>query len=220
MKVIGRRLAVVTGAVTDHGLELARRCARQGFDLIIADDEPLIHDAARELGLMGVACRAVQCDLASTSGFASLMAVIASGERPVDFLLANAGHGVGQDLPDQDLDEAIRAIQTNLDGMLRLIFAVAAGMRARGQGRILITASNTGLMPGNFQALYNGSKAFLDSFSMALSNELQGTGVTVTCLLPGATETELFDRATGARMGLATLAPLSQLASPANANRH
>jgi len=68
-------------------------------------------------------------------------------------------------------------------------------MRARRQGRILITGSIAGLMPGTFQAVYNGSKAFLDSFSVALSNELKDTGVTVTCLMPGATETDFFERA-------------------------
>jgi short-subunit dehydrogenase len=219
MNVIRRKLAIVTDAAAGIGLELARLCARQGYDLIIAANEPTIHDTAQELGLSGVTCRPVQCDLSSTSGFASLMAVIASGERPVDFLFANAGPGLGQDVMHQDLSEAIRAIQSSIDGMLRLIFAVAAGMRVRGQGRILITGSNTGVMPGTLQALYSGSKTFLDSFSGALRSELQGTGVTVTCVVPGAAETDLFDHAT-ARMGFATLAPLAQIARAASADRH
>jgi short-subunit dehydrogenase len=219
MNVIRRKLAVVTGAAAGIGLELAHLCARQGYDLIIAADEPVIHDTAQELGLMGVTCRSVQCDLSNTSGFASLMAVIAAGERPVDFLFANAGRGLGQQVLHQELNEAIRTIQHGIDGMLRLIFAVAAGMRARGQGRILITGSNAGLMPGTLQALYDGSKTFLDSFCVALRNELQGTGVTVTCLVPGATQRDLLDHAT-ARMGFETLAPLSQIARTAYADRH
>jgi short-subunit dehydrogenase len=96
---------------------------------------------------------------------------------------------------DQDLNEALRVIHTNVDGTVRLIHAVGSDMRARRQGRILITGSIAGLMPGTFQAVYNGSKAFLDSFSVALSNELKDTGVTVTCLMPGATETDFFERA-------------------------
>jgi uncharacterized protein len=96
---------------------------------------------------------------------------------------------------DQDLNEALKVVHTNIDGTIRLIYEVAHGMRARGQGRILITGSIAGLMPGTFQAVYNGSKAFLDSFSVALSNELKDTGITVTCLMPGATETDFFDRA-------------------------
>lgn len=86
-------------------------------------------------------------------------------------------------------------IHTNIDGTVRLIYGVARSMRARGQGRILITGSIAGLMPGTFQAVYNGSKAFLDSFSVALSNELKDTGVSFTCLMPGATETDFFERA-------------------------
>jgi short-subunit dehydrogenase len=193
MNVIRRKLAVVTGASSDAGLELAQHCARQGFDLIIVDDEPFIHDAAQELGLMGVTCRPVQCDLTSERGFSSLMAVIASGERPVDFLFVNAGCVIPQDSLDVSLDEAIQAIQGRLDGILRMIFAVAAAMRSRGHGRILITGSNTGLRRGSLQALYNGSKTFLESFSTALGNELQGSGVTVGCLLPAVPHAEVFD---------------------------
>jgi short-subunit dehydrogenase len=89
----------------------------------------------------------------------------------------------------------MKVIHTNIDGTVRLIYAIASGMRDRRQGRILITGSIAGLMPGTFQAVYNGSKAFLDSFSVALANELKESGVTVTCLMPGATETEFFERA-------------------------
>lgn len=220
MNVIRRKLAVVTGAATEVGLELARLCARQGFDLIITAEEALVHDAAEELGLMGVTCRSVQCDLASSPGFASLMAVIASGERPVDFLFANASCGVEQDTAEEDLNEAIQAIQTRLDGTLRMIFAVAAGMRSRGQGHILISGSTTGLMPGTTQALYNGSKTFLDSFSVALGNELQGTGVTVSCLLPRGSQTDLFDRAAIANLGFESLAARSTIIGAASATLH
>jgi uncharacterized protein len=189
------QLAVVTGASTGIGLELARLCAQQGFDLIIAADEPLIEKAAEELEHSGVNCTAVQCDLATSEGVEKLTRAIAESGRPVDALLANAGRGLGNAFLDQDLNAALKVVHTNIDGTIRLIYAVANGMRSRGQGRILITGSIAGLMPGTFQAVYNGSKAFLDSFSVALSNELKDTGITVTCLMPGATETEFFNRA-------------------------
>jgi short-subunit dehydrogenase len=185
----------VTGASTGIGLELARLCAQQGFDLIVAADEPLIANAALELSKAGILCTPVQCDLATPAGAACLTTVIEASGRPVDYLLATAGRGLGQAFLNQDLKEAIRVIHTNIDATVRLIFAVVAPMRSRGRGRVLITGSMAGLMPGSVQALYNGSKAFLDSFAVALSNELQGTGVTVTCLMPGATETEFFERA-------------------------
>jgi short-subunit dehydrogenase len=187
------QLAVVTGASSGIGLELARLCAQQGFDLIIAADEPLIENAARELTATGVNCVPVQCDLATAEGVAELVEAI--GARPVDHLLANAGRGLGKGFLDQDLNEALKVVHTNIDGTIRLIYPVANSMRNRGQGRILITGSIAGLMPGTFQAVYNGSKAFLDSFSVALSNELKDTGVSVTCLMPGATETDFFERA-------------------------
>lgn len=193
MNASNGKLAVVTGASAGIGLELARLCALQQFDLIIAAGELLIENAARELSQMGVECVAVQCDLGTAEGVSELIEAI--GNRQVDALLANAGRGLGKAFLDQDLDEALNVVHTNIDGTIRLIFAVAQGMRSRGQGRILITGSIAGLMPGTFQAVYNGSKAFLDSFSVALSNELKDTGVTVTCLMPGATETDFFDRA-------------------------
>src|ERR1700722_13939591 len=195
MNAVPRQLAVVTGASTGIGLELARLCAQQGFDLIVAADEPLIANAARELTAAGIICIPVQCDLATPEGSTTLTVAIEASGRPVDYLLAHAGRGLGQALLNQDLKEAIRIIHTNLDGTVRLIFAVVAPMRTRGRGRVLIAGSMAGLMPGPFQAVYNGSKAFLDSFAVALSHELQGAGVTVTCLMPGATETDFFARA-------------------------
>jgi uncharacterized protein len=195
MKAISGQLAVVTGASTGIGLELARLCAQQQWDLIIAADEPLIENAARELSATGISCTAVQCDLATAEGIEQLASAIKASGRPVDALFANAGRGLGKGFLDQDLNEALKVIHTNIDGTVRLIHEVANGMRARGQGRILITGSIAGLMPGTFQAVYNGSKAFLDSFSVALSNELKDTGITVTCLMPGATETDFFERA-------------------------
>jgi uncharacterized protein len=195
MNVVPRQLAVVTGASTGIGLELARLCAQQKFDLIIAADEPLIANAARELALLGANCTPVECDLANAEGVEKLTSAIAAAARPVEALFANAGRGLGKAFLDQDLNEALKVVHTNIDGTIRLIYDVANDMRTRGQGRILITGSIEGLMPGAFQAVYSGSEAFLDSFSVALSNELKDTGVTVTCLMPGATETEFFERA-------------------------
>ena len=113
----------------------------------------------------------------------------------MDALLANAGHGLGRAFLDQDFDDIRHVIDTNITGTVYLIQLVGRSMRARGQGRILITGSIAGLLPGTFQAVYNGTKAFIDSFSFALRAELKGSGVTVTCLMPGATETDFFARA-------------------------
>ncbi|HEV7613653.1 MAG TPA: SDR family NAD(P)-dependent oxidoreductase [Steroidobacteraceae bacterium] len=190
-----RSLAVVTGASTGIGLELARLCAQEQWDLVIAADEPRIHDAARELSGLGVQCTPVQTDLSTRDGVDQLIAAIDKGGRPVHALLANAGRGLGRAFLDQDIDQALKVAHTNIDGTIYLVHNVGKEMRDRRQGRILITGSIAGLMPGAFQAVYNGSKAFLDSFSVALNNELKDSGITVTCLMPGATETDFFERA-------------------------
>src|SRR5687768_3758382 len=190
---MARPLAIVTGASTGIGYELAKCCAREGFDLIVAADEPEIIVAARDFTALGAHAEAVEADLATSDGVEKLYAKI--GERPVDALLANAGRGLSKGFLDQDFAQVRHVIDTNVTGTIYLIQKVGRDMRARGQGRILITGSIAGFMPGSFQAVYNGTKAFIDSFSFALRNELKDTGVTVTCLMPGATETEFFERA-------------------------
>jgi short-subunit dehydrogenase len=117
------------------------------------------------------------------------------GDRPIDALLANAGHGLGKGFLDQALPDIIHVIDTNITGTLALLHQVGNDMRRRGTGRILIVGSIAGFMPGSYQAVYNGTKAFIDSFAAALRNELKDTGVSVTCLMPGPTETEFFQRA-------------------------
>jgi len=188
-----RPLAIVTGASSGIGYELAKCCAEHGFDLLIAADQPSINDAAQDFQALGVAVEAIEADLATLEGVDKLYA--ATQGRPVDALLANAGHGLGHAFLDQDFDAVRHVIDTNITGTLYLIRKVGREMRARSQGRILITGSVAGFMPGTFQAVYNGTKAFLNSFSFALRNELHDTDVTVTCLMPGATETEFFARA-------------------------
>jgi short-subunit dehydrogenase len=188
-----RPLAVVTGASTGIGYELAKLCAQNGYDLLIAADQAAIQDAAKDFRALGAAVDAVEVDLATIEGVDALYAAVKG--RPVGALLANAGHGLGHAFLDQDFTQARHVIDTNITGTIYLIQKVGRDMRERGEGRILITGSIAGFMPGSFQAVYNGTKAFIDSFSFALRNELKDTGVTVTCLMPGATETEFFERA-------------------------
>lgn len=188
-----RKLAVVTGASTGIGYELARLCAKNGFDLVIAADEPEIREAARRLEPSGAAIEAVEADLATLEGVDRLLDAV--GTRPVDALLANAGRGLGKSFLDQDFDRVRHVVDTNITGTIYLIHKVGRKMRERNEGRILITGSIAGFMPGAFQAVYNGTKAFIDSFAFALRNELKDTNVTVSCLMPGPTETEFFRRA-------------------------
>jgi uncharacterized protein len=188
-----RPLAIVTGASSGIGYELAKCCAEHGFDLLVAADQPSIHAAAQDFRALGVAVEAVEADLATLEGVDKLYA--ATKGKLVEALLANAGHGLGHGFLDQNFDAVRHVIDTNITGTLYLIQQVGREMRARSRGHIFITGSVAGFMPGAFQAVYGGTKAFLNSFSFALRNELKDTGVTVTCLMPGATETEFFARA-------------------------
>lgn len=189
------QFAVVTGASTGIGFELARLCARKGYDLLIVADEPEIETAAEVLRkeANGVAIVALQADLATVEGVDKLYEV-AQG-RKVDLLMANAGRGLGHAFLDQDWAGIRQVIDTNVTGTTYLIHRIGQDMRRRDAGRILITGSIAGFTPGSFQAVYNATKAYLNSFSFALREELRDTKVTVTCLMPGATETEFFVRA-------------------------
>ena len=186
-------LAVVTGASSGIGFELAKLAAQNGFDLVIAADRPEIVEAAQALRQLGAKVDEIRVDLSTVEGVDALVDLV--GERPVDALMANAGHGLGKGFLDEDFDQARHVVDTNITGTIYLAHRIGRQMRTRDKGRILFTGSIAGLMPGSFQAVYNGTKAFVDSFAWALRNELKDTGVTVSCLLPGATETEFFHRA-------------------------
>lgn len=190
-----RQFAIVTGASTGIGRELAKVCAREAFDLLIAADEPEIERAADEIRALGATVETVQADLATTDGVDQLVEAATRIGRPVDALLANAGIGLGHGFLDQDFVKARRVVDTNITGTIYLIHRIGNDMRRRNAGRILIVGSIAGFVPGSFHAVYNSTKAFLDSFSFALREELRDTRVTVTCLMPGPTETKFFERA-------------------------
>jgi uncharacterized protein len=191
--IMSKPLAIVTGASSGIGCELAAICAEEGFDLLVAADRPDIHPAAERFRAAGADVTVVETDLASTRGVDALWSAAAG--RPIDALLANAGHGLGHGFLDQDFEDARHVIDTNITGTVYLVQLVGRGMRRLGRGRILLTGSIAGFMPGTYQAVYNGTKAFIDSFAFALRAELKDTGVTVTCLMPGATDTDFFARA-------------------------
>ncbi len=193
MKAQTRPLAIVTGASSGIGLELARLAGLAGHDLLIASRTARIDHVTDELRATGAATEAVETDLSTTEGVDALIAAL--GDRDVDLLCANAGHGLGRGFLDQPFHDLRHVIDTNVTGTVYLLHCLGQRMRTRKQGRILITGSVAGFIPGSFQAVYNASKAFIDSFAAALRNELKDSGVVVTCLLPGATDTAFFEKA-------------------------
>lgn len=186
-------LALITGASAGIGYYLAKECATHGFDLLIAADEPEVRQAAEDFRACGVDVQAVEADLSTSEGVDKLYA--ASKGLPVGVLVANAGRALGKEFLDPDLTDARRVVDPNIAGTICLIQKVGQDMRRRGTGRILITGSLAGFIPGTYQAVYNGTKAFLDSFSFALRAELEDSGVSVICLPPSVTHTEFFARA-------------------------
>ncbi|MHA6768054.1 SDR family NAD(P)-dependent oxidoreductase [Sphingobium ummariense] len=188
------KFAIVTGASTGIGFELAHLAARDGYDLLVVADEPLIDASASDFRRHGVVVESVEADLATLEGVDALLA--AAGGRQIDLLCANAGRGLGHGFLDQEVADWRRVIDTNITGTLYLLQKVLRPMVARNEGKVLVTGSIAGFIPGSFQAVYNGTKAFIDSFADAIRNEIkEADGVSVTTLMPGPTETEFFDRA-------------------------
>ena len=180
-------LAVVTGASTGIGYELAEECARNGFDLIVAADEPRIEEAAERLRQIGAAVDAVEADLATTEGVDRLYAAIAG--RPVDALLANAGRGLGKGFLDQDFGDIRHVIDTNVTALVTLTHRLLPQLVER-RGAIINISSVAGVYPYPGGNTYGGTKAFVSQFSLGLRSDLHGTGVRVTTIEPGMAETE------------------------------
>jgi len=188
------QFAIITGASTGIGFELATLAAQNGYDLLVVADEPLIEAAAADFKQFGTDVQSVEADLATIEGVDQLLA--AAGGRQIDLLCANAGRGLGHAFLDQDLADWRRVVDTNITGTAYLLQKVLRQMVARDEGKVLVTGSIAGFIPGSFQAVYNGTKAFIDNFTDALRNEIkESKGVTLTTLMPGPVETEFFDRA-------------------------
>jgi uncharacterized protein len=193
----GREFAVVTGASSGIGFELARQFAQHDYDLLIVAEDAGIEQAAQDLRRDGRnQVMGVQADLATYDGVEQVYAAILEAGRAVDAIALNAGRGIGGDFTRQtDLKDELNVIDVNVTSTVHLAKRVLPDMVARGAGRVLFTSSIASMMPGTYQAVYNASKSFVQSFAEAIRNELKDTGVTVTSLMPGPTETNFFHRA-------------------------
>lgn len=179
------KFAIITGASTGIGAELAKLAAQDGYALLLVADTPFTEAPA--------GAETLETDLSTFDGVDKLLAT--AGGRRIDLLCANAGHGLGRAFLDQDPAEWKHVVDTNVVGTAYLLQQVLKPMVARNEGRVLVTGSIAGYIPGSFQAVYNGTKAFVDSFVAAIQNEIKDAdGVTVTNLMPGPVETEFFER--------------------------
>lgn len=198
-----KEFAVVTGASGGIGFELARQFAEHGYDLLIAAEDKEIEQAAADLRRDGRnQVTAVQADLATYEGVERLYAAILESGRDVDALALNAGRGIGgafaggTDVTDvTDLADELDVIAVNVTSTVHLAKRVLPDMVRRDAGRVLFTSSIASTMPGTYQAVYNASKSFVQSFAEAVRAELNDSNVSVTALMPGPTDTNFFHRA-------------------------
>ncbi|WP_330439776.1 SDR family NAD(P)-dependent oxidoreductase [Streptomyces griseoaurantiacus] len=188
-----RPLALITGASSGIGRELARQFARHGHDLVVSAEDESLESAARELEEAGVEVRAVRADLRIGEGRFRLLDALDG--LTVDVAVLNAGVGRGGAFVDTDLAEDQEVVDLNVTATMRLAKPLLRAMVMRGEGRLAFTSSLASTMPGSFQPVYNASKSFVQSLAQALAEEVADTGVTVTSFMPGPTDTEFFDRA-------------------------
>jgi short-subunit dehydrogenase len=187
-------IAVVTGASSGIGYELARQFAQNGYDLIIAAENGTIEEAGEFLRGLGANVQEVQVDLRDYNELEQLYAVI-QANGPVDAIAINAGVGVGGAFIDTPIEDEFDMIDLNVRSVVHLAKRVIGDMVVRGEGKVLFTASVVSESPSPYQAVYGGTKAFILNFAEGIRAELKDTNITITSLMPGATETNFFHRA-------------------------
>lgn len=192
---MANKLALVTGASSGIGYNLAKVFAENGYDLVIASEGERLDKAEGDFKAMGVQVTAVHADLATYDGCEELWKKVETAGRPLDAAAINAGVGVGGLFAETPLDKEINLVRLNVESTVHIAKHVVQHMVDRGEGKILITASIASEMVAPREAVYAASKAFDLSFAKSLREELDGTGVTVTALQPGPVDTDFFHRA-------------------------
>lgn len=191
------KTALITGASSGIGLELARIHASKGGNLIITarrkEKLATLKDQLEQE--YGITVSVIACDLSQPGAAQELYKQVKNNGHKIDFLMNNAGFGLGGKFHELELDRQQQMIQLNVNALVELTYYFLPDLIKKGSGKILNTSSTASLMPGPLQAVYFATKAFVTSFSNAIAEELKGTGVTVTNLMPGATKTEFAAQA-------------------------
>lgn len=197
MESNSRKLALITGASSGIGLELAKVFAKNNYDLVINSGSERIENVVPELEALGVRVIAVEADLSSMEGCDELYSQITSLNRLLDVAVLNAGVGVSGEFTQTSFEKELYVMNLNVVHTVYLTKLILRDMVARNQGKLMLTSSIAGEMPGPYYAVYAASKAFIQSFTEAIRYEMEDLkrDVTITALQPGPTDTEFFERA-------------------------
>ena len=190
-----RPLALVTGASSGIGRAVAHELVLRGHDVVVTADDDLLEEAATELDAAGGSVTAHRADLTSAEGVERLHEAVLATGRPLSVAVLNAGVAASGHFARTPLEGDLDVVDLNVRSVVHLTKLLLPAMVEQGAGRLLFTASIAGLAPGPYQATYAASKAFVHLFAEALRHELKGTGVSVTSLRPGPTDTLFFERA-------------------------
>jgi short-subunit dehydrogenase len=196
MKTIEKKYTLITGGTSGIGFELAKIFAREGFNLIlVARDKTGLDKAQQELSALGADVITISKDLFDAKAPFQLYEEVQNRDLVVSILVNNAGQGVYGEFEDTNIERELDIIQLNISSLVVLTKLFLEDMLDRGEGKILNTSSIASKVPGPFQSVYNSTKAFVQSFSQALRNEVKDKGIVITTLLPGATDTDFFNKA-------------------------
>jgi len=191
-----KHFALITGASSGIGYELAKLFAKDRFNLVIVGrEEARLKRAAVVLEDQGVEVIRITADLFEPNAAFDLYEQIQAKNIQIDVLVNDAGQGVYGKFVDTDLSKELNIIQLNISALVTLTKLYVREMVARGSGKILNVASIAGKIPGPYQAVYHGTKAFVHSFNEAVRAEIKDTPVTITSFLPGPTDTDFFRKA-------------------------
>jgi short-subunit dehydrogenase len=192
---MSEKLALVTGASSGIGYWLAKELGARGYDLVVCSAGERLNEAVRDFDALGTHVIQVSADLATRDGINRLWNAVEQLGRPLDVACINAGVGVGGLFWETDLEKELSMVELNCAGTVQLAKYVVKHMVPLNAGRILFTSSIAGEMVAPREAVYAATKAFVLSFAHSLRYELRETGITVTALQPGPTDTDFFHRA-------------------------
>jgi short-subunit dehydrogenase len=194
MTAPARPLAFVTGGSSGIGYALAEELARHGHDVAISGSSDRVHQSAERLRALGGHAWSHQADAATHEGVESFWRVVESLGRPVDVAVLNVGIAVGGSIAETALEEHLKVLAINVTGTTHMAKRVVDHMVAHRRGRIMIVSSLSATTPTPFEGVYGGTKAFGYNLAETLREELREHGITVTALLPGATDSDFHSR--------------------------